>query len=47
MTPYDENYGLLVNSNTTLHSMYFKEMEKHLGIRVIYRAPAKDKPYTT
>lgn len=47
MTPYDENYGLLVNSNTTLHRMYFKEMAKLLGIRVIYRAPAKDKHYTT
>ena len=31
MTPYDENYGLLVNSNTTLHRMYFKEMAKLLA----------------
>lgn len=43
----NDNYGLLVNSNTTLHRRYFKEMARLLGIKVIYRAPAPGKHYTT
>ena len=42
-----DNYGLLVNSNTTLHRRYFKEMCRLLGIKVIYRAPYSGKHYTT
>lgn len=43
----NDNYGLLVNSNTTLHRRYFNEMARLLGIRVIYRAPTPGKHYTT
>lgn len=40
-------YGMLLNSDITLHRQYFKEMTRLLGIRVIYRAPREDKHYTT
>ena len=43
----NDNYGLLVNSNTTLHRRYFNEMARLLGIKVIYRAPTPGKHYTT
>lgn len=43
----DSKYGLLLNSDIKLHRQYFKEMCKLLGIQVIYRAPRKDKHYTT
>ena len=40
-------YGMLLNSDITLHREYFKEMTRLIGIRVIYRAPREDKHYTT
>lgn len=40
-------YGFLLNSGIKLHRQYFNEMVKLLGIQVIYRAPRKDKHYTT
>lgn len=40
-------YGLLLNSDITLHRQYFKEMTRLIGINVIYRAPRADKHYTT
>lgn len=40
-------YGLLLNGDIKLQRRYFKEMCKLIGINVIYRAPKKDKHYTT
>jgi hypothetical protein len=40
-------YGLLLNPDIKLHRMYFQEMCSLIGINVIYRAPKKDKHYTT
>jgi hypothetical protein len=40
-------YGLLLNGDIKLHRMYFEEMCSLMGINVIYRAPKKDKHYTT
>lgn len=42
-----ENYGLLLNDNIKINRMYFKQMLKLLGINVIYRAPRKNKSWTT
>lgn len=42
-----DKYGLLLNKDIKLHRKYFDEMVKLLGIQVIYRAPRKDKHYTT
>lgn len=44
---FDSNYGLLLNQDTKLHRQYFDEMSRLIGIKVIYRAPRKDKQYTT
>ena len=44
---FDSNYGLLINQDTKLHRQYFDEMSRLIGIKVIYRAPRKDKQYTT
>lgn len=41
------NYGLLLTPDAKLHRKYFKELVKLLGIQVIYRAPKKDKHWTT
>lgn len=43
----DNKYGLLLQPSIKLHRQYFREMVKLLGIQVIYRAPRKDKHYTT
>ena len=43
----DSNYGLLINKDTKLHRQYFDEMPRLIGIKVIYRAPRKDKHFTT
>lgn len=43
----DNKYGLLINENIKLHRMYFQQMLKLLGINVIYRAPRKNKSWTT
>lgn len=42
-----ENYGLLLSPDIKLHRHYFSEMVKLIGINVIYRAPRKDKHWTT
>lgn len=39
--------GILINNATKLHRQYFREAVKLLGIYVIYRAPKKDKHWTT
>lgn len=44
---FDSNYGLLINQDTKLHRQYFDEMSRLIGIKVIYRAPRKDKHFTT
>ena len=43
----ESRYGLLLQPSIKLHRNYFKEMVKLLGIQVIYRAPRRDKHYTT
>ena len=43
----DEKYGLLLNKDIKLHRKYFEEMVKLIGIYVIYRAPKKDKHWTS
>lgn len=40
-------YGLLLNRDAKLHRRYFNEMCRLIGIKVIYRAPKKNKHYTT
>lgn len=41
-------YGLLLNGNNIkLHRLWFKQMTEMIGIKVGYRAPKKDKHYTT
>ena len=42
-----EKYGILLNKDIKLHRQYFKEMVRLIGIYVLYRAPKKDKTYTT
>ena len=43
----DSKYGLLLTPDIKLHRKYFDEMVKLLGIIVKYRAPLKDKHWTT
>ena len=43
----EQKYGLLLNQNIKLHRQYFREMCKLMGIWVLYRAPKKNKHYTT
>ena len=43
----DNKYGLLLQSSIKLHRQYFGEMVKLLGIQAIYRAPKKDKHWTS
>lgn len=43
----EQKYGLLLNKDIKLHRKWFDEMVRLLGIQVIYRAPRKDKHYTT
>lgn len=43
----EQKYGKLLTPDIKLHRRYFNEMVKLLGIQVIYRAPRKDKHWTT
>ena len=43
----EQKYGKLLTPDIKLHRKYFDEMVKLLGIQVIYRAPRKDKQWTT
>lgn len=43
----NRKYGLLIQPSIKLHRQYFKEMCKLHGIYVLYRAPLKNKHYTT
>lgn len=47
MEDKDSNYGLLLTKDIKLHRQWFKQMCNLIGIKVIYRAPRKDKHYTT
>lgn len=40
-------YGLLLTPDIKLQRKYFEEMCRLIGINVIYKAPKKDKHYTT
>lgn len=40
-------YGILLNDDIKLYRKYFEEMVQLWGIQCIYRAPKKDKHYTT
>lgn len=42
-----QKYGKLLTPDIKIHRKYFDEMVKLLGIQVIYRAPRKDKHWTT
>lgn len=42
-----QKYGKLLTPDIKIHRKYFDEMVKLLGIQVIYRAPRKDKTWTT
>ena len=42
-----DKYGILLNDDIKLHRKYFEEMVQLWGIQCIYRAPKKDKHYTT
>lgn len=41
------NNGMLYGPQIKLHRQYFREAVKLLGIYVLYRAPKKDKHWTT
>lgn len=43
----EQKYGKLLTPDIKLHRQYFNEMVKLLGIQVIYRAPRKDKHWTS
>lgn len=43
----NEKYGQLVHPEIKMHRQWFREMVKLLGIYVLYRAPKKEKKYTT
>lgn len=43
----ENKYGRLLTSDIKFHRKYFQEMVNLLGIQVIYRAPRKDKYWTT
>lgn len=42
-----QKYGKLLTPDIKLHRLYFNEMVKLLGIQVLYRAPRKDKHWTS
>lgn len=42
-----KKYGTLIQPSTKMHRQWFREMVKLLGIYVLYRAPKKEKKYTT
>lgn len=43
----DNRYGKLLHPEIKMHRQWFREMVKLLGIYVLYRAPKKEKKYTT
>ena len=43
----EQKYGKLLASDIKLHRKWFNELVKFIGIQVIYRAPRKDRYYTT
>lgn len=43
----EQKYGKLLTPDIKLHRQYFNEMVRLLGIQVIYRAPRKDKQWTS
>lgn len=43
----NNKYGLLIQPAIKLHRQYFREMVKLHGVYVLYRAPKKNKHYTT
>ena len=43
----DKHYGELLHDDVKIWRQYFREMVKLLGIYVLYRAPKKEKKYTT
>lgn len=43
----ENKYGSLLTPDAKIYRKYFDEMVNLIGIKVIYRAPRKDKHYTT
>lgn len=43
----ENKYGSLLTPDAKLYRKYFDEMVRLIGIKVIYRAPRKDRYYTT
>lgn len=43
----DSRYGRLITPDIKLHRKWFDEMVRLLGIQVVYRAPRKDKHWTS
>lgn len=43
----DENYGtLLQGNNIKLNRQWFEQMARLIGVKVIYKSPLSEKPYT-
>lgn len=43
----DNRYGRLITPDIKLHRKWFSEMVRLIGIQVLYRAPRKDKHWTS
>lgn len=43
----DNRYGRLITPDIKLHRKWFDEMVRLIGIQVVYRAPRKDKRWTS
>ena len=43
----DNRYGRLITPDIKLHRKWFEEMVRLIGIQVVYRAPRKDKHWTS
>lgn len=43
----NQNYGILLGEDIKIFRGYFQEMVRLIGIQVLYRAPKKDKHWTT
>ena len=43
----DNRYGRLITPDIKLHRKWFDEMVRLIGIQVVYRAPRKDKQWTS
>ena len=43
----DNRYGRLITPDIKLHRKWFDEMVRLIGIQVVYRAPRKDKHWTS